>query len=121
MVGAWKISVLVLFFGTAQADEFQSGFEGGVAVSEALVAGNYSTGIVLCQQNTQLLMMSREASTKGVALETVKGITPSDALFQKYLPDVYSGAIDVNAGGLAYINSCLTELIEKVSALTKAK
>lgn len=114
-------TLLMLLAGGAQADDFKSGFEGGVTVSEVLIARNYSSGIVLCQQNTQLLMMTREAAVKGVPIETIKKMTPVDPLFQRSLPDVYSGSIDVNAGGLTYLNGCLTELINKISAITSSQ
>ena len=114
-------TLLMLLAGGAQADDFKSGFEGGVTVSEVLIAGNYSSVIVVCQQNTQLLMMTREAAVKGVPIETIKKMTPVDPLFQRSLPDVYSGSIDVNAGGLSYLNGCLSELINKVSAITSSQ
>ena len=42
-------TLLMLLAGGAQSDDFKSGFEGGVTVSEVLIAGNYSSGIVVCQ------------------------------------------------------------------------
>ena len=117
----WTASMVVLFASAVQADNFQSGFEGGVSASETLVAGNYASGIIVCKQNTELLMMTREAALKGVPLDTVIGMTPKDTSFQNALPKVHGGVVDVNAGGLAYLNLCLTELIEKMNGLTGSK